>query len=106
VLGDMLELGEHAPRLHAELAAPIAAAGVDRVFTVGQAMRHLRKTLPAAIRAAHGDDALAVLPALEAELRPGDVVLIKGSLGVAMGRLVEALAALPQEAAMATLPGE
>ena len=30
-----------------------------------------------------------LLPLLEAELRPGDTLLVKGSLGIGMGRLVE-----------------
>jgi UDP-N-acetylmuramoyl-tripeptide--D-alanyl-D-alanine ligase len=92
-LGDMLELGDHAPRLHAELALPIASGGIDRVYTAGPAMRHLYDTLPSARRGAHVDDAAELLPALEAELRPGDTLLVKGSLGMRMGRIVEALLA-------------
>jgi UDP-N-acetylmuramoyl-tripeptide--D-alanyl-D-alanine ligase len=97
-LGDMLELGEQAPALHAALAEPVAAAGADRVFTVGSAMRHLHDSLPAARRAAHADSAQELLALLEAELRPGDTLLIKGSLGIGMGRLVSALLAEPAAA--------
>jgi UDP-N-acetylmuramoyl-tripeptide--D-alanyl-D-alanine ligase len=93
VLGDMLELGDHARKLHAALAEPIAACGVDRVYTAGQAMRHLHEALPAAQRGPHVGDAIDLLPVLEAELRAGDALLVKGSLGMRLGRIVEALLA-------------
>jgi UDP-N-acetylmuramyl pentapeptide synthase len=96
VLGDMLELGEHAPRLHAELLEPIIACGVDKVYTAGPAMRHLHEVLPSARRARHVADAAALLPVLQAELRPGDTLLVKGSLGMGMQRIVEALLAREQ----------
>ena len=92
-LGDMLELGEHAPALHAALVEPVVACRADRVFTVGPAMAHLHAALPPAQRGPHVASADELLPILEAELRPGDTLLIKGSLGIAMGRLVEALLA-------------
>src|SRR5207237_5233608 len=38
VLGDMLELGAASERLHRELAEPLAAAEVDHVFLVGEAV--------------------------------------------------------------------
>jgi UDP-N-acetylmuramoyl-tripeptide--D-alanyl-D-alanine ligase len=91
ILGDMLELGDHAPRLHAELALPIATSGVDRVYTAGPAMRHLHDALPPERRGRHVDDAVELLPVIEAELRPGDTLLVKGSLGMRTGRIVEAL---------------
>ena len=46
VLGDMLELGDASERLHRELAEPLAAAEVDRVFLVGEAMAALHEALP------------------------------------------------------------
>jgi UDP-N-acetylmuramoyl-tripeptide--D-alanyl-D-alanine ligase len=97
-LGDMLELGDHAARLHADLASPIAVAGIDRVYTAGPAMRHLHDALPSARRGTHAGDALELLPVIEAELRPGDTLLVKGSLGMRTGRIVEALLARAEPA--------
>jgi UDP-N-acetylmuramoyl-tripeptide--D-alanyl-D-alanine ligase len=93
VLGDMLELGAEAPKLHAGLAEAVVGCGVDRVYTAGPAMRHLHDALPAPRRGEHVEDAAALLPVLEGELRGGDTVLVKGSLGMRMGRIVAALLA-------------
>jgi UDP-N-acetylmuramoyl-tripeptide--D-alanyl-D-alanine ligase len=92
-LGDMLELGAHAPRLHADLARPIAACAVDKVYTAGPAMGHLHEALPPERRGGHVADAGELVPVLQAELRPGDTLLVKGSLGMRMGRIVDALLA-------------
>ncbi|HYM30556.1 MAG TPA: UDP-N-acetylmuramoylalanyl-D-glutamyl-2,6-diaminopimelate--D-alanyl-D-alanine ligase [Candidatus Cybelea sp.] len=94
VLGDMLELGADAPRLHASLAADIEAAGVDLVFAAGANMRALYDALPPQRRGHHAASAAELIPAVLAGLRPGDVVLVKGSYGSRMGGVVEALLAL------------
>jgi UDP-N-acetylmuramoyl-tripeptide--D-alanyl-D-alanine ligase len=96
VLGDMLELGAHAPKLHAGLAEAVVTCGVDRVYTAGPAMHHLHDALPAARRGGHVEDAAALLPVLEGELQGGDTVLVKGSWGMRMGRIVAALLARGQ----------
>lgn len=97
VLGDMLELGPTAPELHAGLAEPLAAAGVDLVFTCGPNMRRLHDALPAIRRGAHASDSEALLPLVRTALRPGDVVVVKGSLGSRMGRIVAALLETPRQ---------
>jgi UDP-N-acetylmuramoyl-tripeptide--D-alanyl-D-alanine ligase len=91
VLGDMRELGEAGPALHAALAEPVQAAGVARLYTCCPLMEHLHAAVPAGLRAAHAADAATLLPLLLAGLRPGDVVLVKGSLGSRMGPIAEAL---------------
>lgn len=91
VLGDMRELGETGPALHAALAEAVAAAGVARLYTCGPLMAHLHAAVPAALRGAHAADAATLLPLLLAGLRPGDAVLVKGSLGSRMGPIAEAL---------------
>jgi UDP-N-acetylmuramoyl-tripeptide--D-alanyl-D-alanine ligase len=97
VLGDMLELGPTAPELHAGLAEPLAAAEVDLVFTCGPNMRRLHDALPPVRRGAHASDSEALLPLVRAALRPGDVVVVKGSLGSRMGRIVAALLETPRQ---------
>jgi UDP-N-acetylmuramoyl-tripeptide--D-alanyl-D-alanine ligase len=95
VLGDMLELGDAAPALHAELA-PDAAAAADLVFCCGPLTRHLFEALPPGKRGAHLPDSTALAAMLRPRLQPGDAVLVKGSLGSRMGVVVQALKETPR----------
>lgn len=92
VLGDMRELGEFSPALHASLA-PDAAAAADLVFCCGPGMAHLHAALPEAKRGALAPDSAALAPIVREALRPGDVVLVKGALGSRMAVVVQALTA-------------
>ena len=91
VLGDMLEMGEGGPALHAALIEPIAAAHADLVFASGPQMKALWDALPASRRGAYAEDSAALAPKLTSILKPGDTVLVKGSLGSRMAVIVEAL---------------
>ncbi|OHC73367.1 MAG: UDP-N-acetylmuramoylalanyl-D-glutamyl-2, 6-diaminopimelate--D-alanyl-D-alanine ligase [Rhodospirillales bacterium RIFCSPLOWO2_12_FULL_58_28] len=91
VLGDMLELGPMAGRLHEELAAPLQQNGVDLVFTAGANMSRLTDVLPRSMRGGHAADSRALAPIVTAATRPGDVVMVKGSAGSRTGLIVNAL---------------
>jgi UDP-N-acetylmuramoyl-tripeptide--D-alanyl-D-alanine ligase len=91
VLTDMLELGADAPAVHAALAEPIAAAGVDLVFLAGPDMRALWDILPAARRGAWRETAAQLASAVLDALAPGDVVMAKGSKGSKASLVVQAL---------------
>ncbi len=93
VLGDMLELGEAGPGLHAGLAPDVQEAA-DLVFACGPLMRGLFDALPASRRGGHAADAATLAPLVAAALRPGDAILVKGSLGIRMRSIVAALDAL------------
>ncbi len=90
----MLELGAEAEALHAALAGPVEAAGIDAAFTCGTLMRGLHDALPARLRGAHAADSGALAAIVAREVRAGDVVVVKGSLSSRMQRVVDALAAL------------
>jgi len=92
VLGEMRELGSEAPRFHAELAEPLAAAGVDYALLVGDAMAALAKALEGRIEFVHVPDAARARDHLMTVLRDRDAVLVKGSNGVGLARVVAALA--------------
>ena len=94
IFGDMLELGADADELHAALAKPLRRAGVDRVYTAGSHMLHLHDALPAANRGGHASRAEDLVPLVRGAIRDGDVVLVKGSFGSRMGKIVAALTAL------------
>lgn len=94
VLGDMRELGAASEAAHAGLRDAVVEAGLDRVFLVGPEMTALRRVLPLGLVAAHGDRSEDVAEAVADAIRPGDVVLVKGSLGTNMKPVVTALEAL------------
>src|SRR5215469_488408 len=91
VLGDMLELGETSERFHRELAEPLEAAEVDRVFLVGEAMDALCRALPEQMRGGMWPSADSAIPALLRFLEPGDVVTVKGSRATRVSKIVERL---------------
>nr|WP_245586725.1 UDP-N-acetylmuramoylalanyl-D-glutamyl-2,6-diaminopimelate--D-alanyl-D-alanine ligase [Pleomorphomonas oryzae] len=93
VLGDMLELGPDSPKLHAGLIEPLQAAKVDTVFCAGPLMHNLWQELPRGMRGAYAETSKALTETLLDDVRAGDVLMVKGSLGSAMGPLVEALIA-------------
>jgi UDP-N-acetylmuramoyl-tripeptide--D-alanyl-D-alanine ligase len=93
-LTDMLELGDMSASLHAALAKPIAEARVDLVFCAGPLMRSLWEVLPSTRRGGYADSAAELEPRLVDAIRPGDVVLVKGSKGSKASALAKALAGL------------
>ena len=90
--GDMLELGAEGPAQHAALA-PDAQQVCDLVFCCGPLSMHLFQALPAGQRGGHFPDSSALAAALRAALKPGDAVLVKGSLGSRMGVIIRTLTA-------------
>ena len=90
--GEMLELGEQGPALHAACGRAAAEAGLDLVAGVQGNAEHL------ATAACKGGVASLFLPDAEAagrwlkqNLQPGDVVLVKGSRGAHLERAIAAL---------------
>ena len=94
ILGDMLELGKDGPRLHAELANPLLKAKTELLYCCGPQMDALYQALPPDWRGAHADDSKALIPKLLEIVKPGDVLLIKGSAGSKMGYIIHALQGL------------
>ena len=96
VLGSMLELGTAARAAHAALAEVITAADPDAVFLFGEETAATADALQAA---GFGRPLLwttlyeELEAAVTASVRAGDTVLLKGSRGVALDRLVEPLQA-------------
>ncbi len=92
VAGEMLELGEQGPELHTACGITAAEAGIDLVVGVQGNARHL------AVAACSGGVASLFLSDTEAagqwlvkNVKPGDVVLVKGSRGVHLERAIEIL---------------
>jgi len=91
VLGEMRELGDAAPAYHAGLAEPLLAARVETAVLVGEAMRDLAEALEGKAAFVHVPDAATALDQLRTMLAPGDAVLVKGSNGVGLSRVVAGL---------------
>ena len=88
VLGSMLELGPSGPALHDEIAKLAVAAGVDVIAGVGEFGAALERIGAPRERVVSAPDAEAIWPSLASRLRPDAIILLKGSRGVRLERLV------------------
>ncbi|MDQ7007634.1 MAG: UDP-N-acetylmuramoyl-tripeptide--D-alanyl-D-alanine ligase [Acidobacteriota bacterium] len=97
VLGDMLELGELSEEAHRTVGRAARDVGVDLLVTVGEMAETMADAArpPGPARIEQCADAAEAAARLSAALEDGDLVLIKGSRGVGLERVVEALQALP-----------
>ncbi|MDW4497448.1 UDP-N-acetylmuramoyl-tripeptide--D-alanyl-D-alanine ligase [Sulfitobacter sp. D35] len=91
ILGDMKELGPDAVALHAGLAHLEAMQHIDTVHCVGPLMKSLHDLLPEARRGAWTESADEMLQGLGRKLDSGDVVVVKGSLSMKLGQIVDAI---------------
>ena len=91
IFGDMLEMGADAAAHHTGLASQIEAAKADLVFANGKNMHALWEVLPPSRRGAYALTSTELAPQILAALKPGDVALVKGSLGSRMAVIVDAL---------------
>lgn len=91
VLGEMLELGGDSATFHAGLAAPLQAAGVDKVYAAGALMEHLWTALPAAMQGGHSAAVDDITVNLLNDICDGDVILVKGSNASKVSRVISLL---------------
>jgi UDP-N-acetylmuramoyl-tripeptide--D-alanyl-D-alanine ligase len=91
VLGDMRELGALSAGYHAELAGPLLDARVELALLVGEAMAPLAAALEDRLDFVHVPDVAAALECFPSMIRADDAILVKGSNGVGLSRLVAAL---------------
>lgn len=89
VLGDMRELGADEAALHAEAGARARAAGIARLYTLGSLSAHAAQAFGDGAR--RFDTHAALAEALGGELAADTTVLVKGSRGSAMDKIVAAL---------------
>lgn len=94
VLGDMLELGDEAPRLHREVGREAAQIGAQVLVAVGEMAEEvlrgaqMERHPPQCLAFRDSRAAAEQVPAL---LQPGDVVLVKGSRALQMEQVVQAI---------------
>ena len=91
ILGDMLELGDISRAAHANLKDHVEKNEVDLVFLAGTEIQALADALDGARIGGTAPDADDLLPMVVSGLRAGDVVSVKASNGIGLGRIVAAL---------------
>jgi UDP-N-acetylmuramoyl-tripeptide--D-alanyl-D-alanine ligase len=88
VLATMLELGPQTPRLHDEVARHALDCGVDVIGAIGEFAAALERIAPGDTRVVAADDVDTLWQRLSSRLSPDAVILLKGSRGMRLERLV------------------
>ncbi|MBW2155876.1 MAG: UDP-N-acetylmuramoyl-L-alanyl-D-glutamate--2,6-diaminopimelate ligase [Deltaproteobacteria bacterium] len=94
ILGDMLELGEHAESLHREMGSKAAGSGMERIYVTGD---YAENVVTGALEEHMDSSAIfkgtreEILEDIIGRLDAGDWILVKGSRGMAMEKVVEGL---------------
>lgn len=97
ILGDMFELGEEEESHHYEVGEYASQAGVDVVISVGKNARQIDLGARShGTKSIHFDTKELLTGVLAQWIRPGDVILVKGSRGMAMDEIVNNLEQLPK----------
>jgi UDP-N-acetylmuramoyl-tripeptide--D-alanyl-D-alanine ligase len=93
VLGEMKELGALSAAGHDEVGRAAAASGAADVLAVGggEAPRIAARAVEGGTRASHAARVEDVAALVTLRLRPGDLVLVKGSRSIGTERIVAAL---------------
>ncbi len=101
VLGEMLELGPQGPELHRQVGRLAAGVGIQLLLTVGQLAGEIAHgALQGGFREdkiVRCSDASQAAQKLKGHLRPGDVVLLKGSRKVQLESILSTLSSWPQK---------
>jgi UDP-N-acetylmuramoyl-tripeptide--D-alanyl-D-alanine ligase len=87
VLGEMLELGDHAERLHADSGRLVAQSGIDVLYAIGGPAAETLATAAihagmSSARVAHFSSSESAATVIAGAVRAGDLVLVKGSRGI------------------------
>ncbi|MBW9116750.1 UDP-N-acetylmuramoylalanyl-D-glutamyl-2,6-diaminopimelate--D-alanyl-D-alanine ligase [Rhizobium cauense] len=91
VLGDMLEMGDYAQRVHSDLAGPLLASGIEHVWLAGPEMAALKESLPESVQVVHYEKTEELAEYVLNAVAAGDVLMVKSSLGIGFGKIVAAL---------------
>ncbi|MEB2843224.1 UDP-N-acetylmuramoylalanyl-D-glutamyl-2,6-diaminopimelate--D-alanyl-D-alanine ligase [Rhizobiales bacterium RZME27] len=91
VLGDMLEMGEHSTKVHQNLAGALLASGIEHVWLAGPEMAALRDSLPESVEVAYFETTPELADYSVSSVVPGDVLMVKSSLGLGFRKIIDAL---------------
>jgi len=95
VLGDMLELGDNAAKAHRDLGIYIAGVGIDGLISIGEFARYVAEgAIDAGMiedRVVTCRDYVEAVENIKKWVYKGDTLLVKGSRGMKMERIIEGL---------------
>ena len=96
VLGDMLELGKKSPELHAGLANSLDPQVINEVYLIGDEMKHLYEALQTkyseeSLHYYQADHMDHMIDDLKNDIKPNDIVVLKGSHGMHLEKVVARL---------------
>jgi UDP-N-acetylmuramoyl-tripeptide--D-alanyl-D-alanine ligase len=89
VIGDMMELGKEVNNEHKAIAKYILEYNIDKVFLVGESMSHLNSELPNEKIAGQFSNSMEASEKILPLLNDDDILLIKGSRGMKMEKIIE-----------------
>ncbi|MDA5555280.1 UDP-N-acetylmuramoyl-tripeptide--D-alanyl-D-alanine ligase [Shimia sp. MMG029] len=98
-VGDMKELGGEEIAMHAALADHPAMSDIDVVHCIGPLMQHLHGALPEEKRGLWAETSAELATEVRRLVDAGDVVMAKGSLSMALAKVVDAIRKLSHPAA-------
>ncbi|MBA1393638.1 UDP-N-acetylmuramoyl-tripeptide--D-alanyl-D-alanine ligase, partial [Lactobacillus sp. XV13L] len=96
VLGDMLELGQRSAALHRSLADCLDPRVINEVYLFGSEMNNLADALRGSYGPEHlhyyrEDQMQRMIADLKNDIKPHDIVVLKGSHGMHLEKVVERL---------------
>ncbi len=94
MIGRMAELGDYAKAMHENLAPPFMDANIDLIYCCGADSEYLFSAIPADRQGVITDTSNELANKVHDTVRPGDIILVKGSFGIKMGKVVNAIRAL------------
>ena len=102
ILGSMLELGPHTPRLHDEIAREALESGIELIGALGEFGAAFARLAPHDTRVVTAADTDTLWAALSSRLAPDAVILLKGSRGMRLERLLKPIAEWAGQKSVAT----
>lgn len=91
VIGDMLELGEQSQALHIGLKKDLIENKIDLLYTAGENASHLFDEVPQKMRGSKTQTSHELAFIVKKDVKPDDIVLVKGSSGTKMTEIVNVL---------------
>ena len=102
VLGDMLELGVYTEQGHKEVGEYVTLTGINKLILVGERARDIGRGAKRAGMSSDNifqfGDSVAAGKFLQERIKEGDLILVKGSQGMRMERIMEEIMAEPLKA--------